>query len=117
MAHSSLEPFGIFPQQLGALTWPQVQVYFLGTHLGGGRAPRALVAEGSGLHDGYAAGGELDVVLPTTMLQEVGVQVTARGRLCPDLWERNTVRSQLPPGSCWGEEELGPLFPREHYHA
>lgn len=43
------------------------------------------------------------------------MQVTARGRLCPDLWENNTVRSQLPPGSCW-EEELGPLLPREHYH-
>lgn len=83
---------------LGALTWPQVQLYFLGAHLGGAGAPRPLVAEGSVLQDGYAAGGELDVVVRTAVLQEVGEQVTARGRLRQDLQEKAAVRSQVPLG-------------------
>lgn len=94
---------------LGALTRPQIQLYFLGAHLGGGGAPRALAAEGSVLQDGDAADGELDVVLPAAVLQEVGKQVTARGRLRQDLQGRDTVRSQLPLGLCWEEEERAPF--------
>lgn len=76
---------------MGALTRPQVQLDSLGTHLGGGGTPRALVTEGSVLQDGDTAGGELDVVVSAAVLQEVGVEVAARGRLCHDLRERDRV--------------------------
>lgn len=78
MAHSAPEPFGLFPLHpflptavWGDLTWPQVQLYSLGAHLGGGGPPRALVAEGPVLKDGDAAAGGLDVVLTTAIVQEV----------------------------------------------
>lgn len=77
MAHSAPEPFGAASlpsySSRGTPTWPQVQLYSLGAHLGGGGPPRALVAEGPVLQDGDAASGGLDVVLPAAVVKEVGM--------------------------------------------